>query len=162
MAEDIKIIWNDDLSEGDIKFTGGDLVRELGLQTSVLMSLYTDRRAENDNELPDPLSNDRRGWWGDQINIDFEDDKIGSRLWLLERSKTTEQTLADAKFFIEECLQWMINDEVVQTIDVEVERQNRQDGTATLAGKISIQQTDGIEKAYKFDDLWQGELEEVY
>lgn len=159
MAEDIQVQWNETFNEGDIKFSGGDLVRELGLRTAVLMSMYTDRRADADSVLPDPSSDDRRGWWGDQINIDYVDDRIGSRLWLLERSKTTEQTLADAKFYIEECLQWMIDDEVVQAIEVEVERQNRKDGTATLAGRISIMQSDGTNKAFKFDDLWKAELE---
>lgn len=161
MAEDIKILWNEDLNEGDIKFNAGDLVREAGLRTAVMMSLFTNRRAEVDDVLPDSLSNDRRGWWGDQINLDYQDDKIGSRLWLLERSKTTEQTLADAKFYMEEALQWMIDDEVAQAVDVIVERQNRQDGTATLAGQITIKESDDGVTAFKFDDLWQYEIYEV-
>jgi phage gp46-like protein len=161
MAEDIKIQWNETFNEGDIKFSGGDLIRELGLRTAVMMSMYTDRRADPSDVLPDSLNNDRRGWWGDQINLDYEDDQIGSRLWLLERAKTTEQTLADAKFYTEECLQWMIDDEVVQDIEVEIERQNRKDGTATLAGRISIKQSDGTNKAFKFDDLWKAEILEA-
>lgn len=158
MAEDIKIIWNEDFQEGDINFDGGDLERENGLRTAVLMSLYTDRQANEDDELPDSNSDDRRGWWGDQIDLDFKGDKIGSRLWLLERGKTDDSTLAAAKFYIEECLEWMLDDEVAQAIDVEVERQKRRDGTSTLAANIAIRQSDGGVVALKFNDLWNAEL----
>jgi len=159
MANDIKISWDDDLAEGDIQFDNGDLVREPGLETAVLMSLYTDRLADIDDVLPDSQSDDRRGWWGDLIN-NTNDDQIGSRLWLLERATTTTETLVDAKFYIEECLQWMIDDGVCQDIEVEVERQNRDDGSATLAAKISILKSDGTTTAIKFSDLWDAQIGE--
>jgi phage gp46-like protein len=154
VADDIKILWDNDFQEGDIKYLGGDLVRELGIETAVMMSLYTDRRANTDDTLPDSLSEDRRGWWGDQVT-EFDGDQIGSRLWLLERAKTTEDNLSDAKFYIEESLQWLLDDGVAQDIEVEVERQNREDGTATLAALIKILQTDGGVTAIKYDDLWR-------
>lgn len=157
MASDIKIIWNDIYQEGDIKYDNGDLVREEGLETAVLMSLYTDQRADVDDVLPDPGSEDRRGWWGDQIS-DFEDDKIGSKLWLLERSSTKATVLSDVKFYIEQALQWMIDDGVAQAIEVTVERQNRKDGSATLATQIQIKQSGGGIVAIKFDDLWKAQL----
>jgi len=157
MAEDIKISWNSEFSEGDIQYNNGDLVRELGLETAVLMSIYTDRRASSDDILPDDRYDDRRGWWGDQIT-DYDGDQIGSRLWLLERSKTTEDNINSAKFYLEECLQWMLDDEVAQDIEIEVERQNREDGTATLASQIKIKQSDGGIIALKFKDLWENEI----
>ena len=154
MAEDIKVIWNNDYQEGDIQYNKGDLTRELGLETAVMMSLYTDRQASTDDILPDSNSIDRRGWWGDQIT-DFDGDQIGSRLWLLERSKITDDIISTAKFYIEESLQWMIDDEVVQNIEIEVERQNRADGSGTLAALIQLEQSDGKIVALKYDDLWK-------
>jgi phage gp46-like protein len=121
------------------------------------MSLYTDQRADVDDPLPDPNSEDRRGWWGDQIS-DFEDDKIGSKLWLLERSSTKETVLTDVKFYIEQALQWMIDDGVAQEIDVTTERWNRKDGSATLAVQIEIKQSSGGVTAIKFDDLWKVQI----
>jgi len=100
VANDIKIQWDDNLGEGDIQFDKGDLVREDGLETAMLMSLYTDRQADIDDVLLDSNSDDRRGWWGDLIN-NTDKDKIGSRLWLLQRATTTENTLFDAKFYID-------------------------------------------------------------
>ena len=38
MAEDIAIIWDNDTFEGDIEYNNGDLIRESGLKTAVLMS----------------------------------------------------------------------------------------------------------------------------
>ena len=159
MANDIKMLWDTDLEEGDIQFDKGDLVREDGLETAMLMSLYTDRQADIDDVLLDSNSDDRRGWWGDIVN-NTNNDKIGSRLWLLQRATTTDNTLVDAKFYIEECLQWMIDDGVCQDIVVEVERQNRDDGSATLASKISILKSDGTTTAIKFADLWDAQIGE--
>lgn len=121
MAEDIAIIWNREFQEGDISYKGGELLREKGLKTAVLMSLYTDKRAAPDDELPDLYSTDRKGWWGDQTS-DIPGDEIGSKLWLRSRSKTTPQTLVDVESDVRDALQWMIDDGVAIDIEVEVER----------------------------------------
>lgn len=157
MASDIKAIWNTDYAEADISQSGGDLVREDGLETAVLMSIYTDRQANVDDEIPDGTDN-RRGWWADIVN-NTNDDKIGSRLWLLDRSKTDDQTIADAQFYIEECLQWMIDDGVCQDINVIVERYDIEGSSSRLGFQVSILQSDGTTKALKFNDLWTAQME---
>ena len=153
MAEDIKIIWDNDTFEGDIEYNNGDLTRELGLETAVLMSLFTDRRASIDDELPDSNSDDRKGWWGDQVVVE-EGDQIGSKLWLLSRGKTDQDTMIKAEGYAKEALQWLLDDEVSAKNEVTVERLNRPDGSATLALGIKIYQKDGNVIAMKFDDLW--------
>ena len=48
----------------------GALLREDGLATSVILSLFLDRRAEADDELPDApagVLSPRRGWVGDAL-----------------------------------------------------------------------------------------------
>lgn len=153
MAEDIKIIWNTDLMEGDISYSNGDLVVDDGLETAVLMSLFTDRRAEDDDELPDPNSTDKRGWWGDLVS-DINNDKIGSRQWLLERSKTIDEVLENIKLYAEEALQWMIDDDVVANIEIESERNGDK-----LYYKVIIYKSDGEIVKMKFDSLWKNQIE---
>jgi phage gp46-like protein len=110
---DISTLW--DTTRGDWRLSGVDLVSGDDLVTPVLMSLFTDREANPDDTLTDG-SSDPRGWWGDEGPY-----LIGSRLWLLERAKRTQQTLSLAQGYIEEALQWMIDDGVVDRFDVTVE-----------------------------------------
>ena len=67
---DIKLYSN------DIKIQNGILELDNGLQTAIYISLFTDRRIGEDDEIPD-RSNDRRGYWGDTL----EDEPLGSFLW---------------------------------------------------------------------------------
>jgi phage gp46-like protein len=98
----------------------GRLSLETTLQTAVIVSLLTDRRAEADDRLPflvkseRPIPADRKGWAGDG----FGGQRIGSRLWLLQREKQTPETLRRAVFYSREALQWMIDDEHVVSIDI--------------------------------------------
>lgn len=154
MANDIKILWNDNTYQGDIEYDNGDITRENGIETAVLMSLFTDARASIEDDLPDPENEDRRGWWGDQISVE-EGDAIGSKLWLLARNKTDQQTMIRAEAYTKEALQWLIDDGISIKNEVFVERINRADNSATIAIQIKIYQKDGNEIAMKFNDLWQ-------
>lgn len=155
MARDIKIKWDNDLLFGDFELADGegDLVRETGLETAVMISLFTDGRADDDDELDNP--DDKRGWWGDLTTGD--DDLIGSKLWLLDRSKTTNETIEKTKQYIEEALQWMIDDGVAAKVAIEVERQGDPEN-ARLATLIKIHKSDGNIENFKFDDLWKAQL----
>ena len=103
----------------DWSLVGPDLSTDQGLETAVIISLFTDRLAQPDDQIPDG-SNDRRGWWGDLPLGDEGDtaqpDYIGSRLWLLERGKATVQTAALAQGYCVEALQWMLDDGVAQSV----------------------------------------------
>ena len=148
MASDIKFVWDSTFLEGDLELNNGDLLREEGLTTAVLISLFTDARADDDDEIDD--KNDKRGWWGDLESPS----PIGSKLWQFERSKTTQTVIEQFKKAIEDCLQWMIDDDVAKKINVIVERseENR------LYFSVEIFQTDGNTTALKFNDLWQMEV----
>ena len=84
------------------------------LTRSVLISLFTWRRAADDDALDD---DERFGWWGDSFPS-VADDRIGSRLWLLRRVKLTRQTQLDAEFYAREALQWLIDDGHCSAIDI--------------------------------------------
>lgn len=97
----------------DIGIENGDLLTDYGMRTAVIISFYTDRAANDDDVIPDGTDN-RRGWWADSYNDD--DDKIGSRLWLLGREKQTDETLGRAEEYADEALQWLIDDGVAKTV----------------------------------------------
>lgn len=92
------------------------------LASAVIVSLLCERRAGFDDQLPDALPTtglippDRRGWWGDALDVDGY--RVGSRLWLLKREKQTEETRRRAQFYAEEALQWIVDDGHAVTIDV--------------------------------------------
>ncbi|AUG00659.1 MULTISPECIES: phage GP46 family protein [Pseudomonas] len=97
-------------------FISQDLHR--ALTRSVLISLFTWRRAADDDPLDDE---ERFGWWGDSFPT-VADDRIGSRLWLLRRVKLTRQTQLDAEFYAREALQWLIDDGHCSAVEIISER----------------------------------------
>lgn len=110
---DISTVWDVANSQGDWQVNGADLLSGNDLATAVLISLFTDGLAEASDVIPDG-STDRRGWWGDA----YDKYPIGSRLWLLARSKLTQTVANNAQDYATEALQWMIDDGVVATVTV--------------------------------------------
>jgi phage gp46-like protein len=91
----------------NILVEAGELLADEGLLTAVLASLFCDARARTGDEPPDGTS-DQRGWWGDQF--DEPGDRMGSRLWLLDRSLRTPYTLKRIEDYAREALSWMVAD----------------------------------------------------
>ena len=154
MAGDIRIVWDADLMEGDFSFDTSiqDLESDAGLETAVIISLFTDRRAKEDDILPDSNNPDRRGWWGDLVS-DIENDQIGSRLWLLNRQKTLESVLIKTKEYAKEALAWLIEDKVVVKIDVTVERLGPV-GHDMLALLVQIHKPDRTISPFEYEAQW--------
>ena len=114
---DIALLFDADSGTFDIAVDGGDLVMDDGLATAVLISLFTDARARDDDVLPQGA--DRRGWWGD-IGNDDPNDAWGSRLWLLlERAKVTDDTALMARDMAIEALAWLTADQIASDVAVE-------------------------------------------
>lgn len=110
----IAVGWNGELMAGDVLRSSIGLARDNSLQTCVVLSLFTDRRARADDPLP-ATSADRRGWVGDALG---DGDQWGSRLWLLRRAKETEETRRRAEEYAREALQWLISDTLASRLDV--------------------------------------------
>ncbi|WP_112198581.1 phage GP46 family protein [Rahnella sp. NRRL B-41462] len=106
---DITTVWNAEQSVGDWAEALGDLQQGDDLETAILISLFTDRLAREDDEYD---GDNRRGWWGDQD----QDYSIGSRLWLLRRQKLTLTVANKAQDFAAEALKWLTDDGVVSSI----------------------------------------------
>jgi phage gp46-like protein len=173
---DIAIVWSPSLGVGDWYYevaadglvtdeNGNSIVDETGapildglfsgatdlivgneLGTAVMISLFTDAQADEDDTIPDG-SADPRGWWGD---LD-EDRHIGSKLWLLSRAKQTNTTLALAQSYIGDALQWLIDDEVADSIDVFTEWS----WPGFLGAQIVIHRSNGTTATVRFDWAWQ-------
>lgn len=114
---DIRLNGNARLGNADLTVVENDLETDDGLETAVYLSLFTNRRAEDGDTLPTG-DTDRGGWWGDAFPLS-DGDKIGSRLWLLARSKQTANIPEDAKQYATEALQWLLDDGVSDRVDVE-------------------------------------------
>jgi len=157
MANDIQINWDSDLNQGDFDFdiSTHDLEIDKGLETAVMISLFTDQRASDDDILPDSMSDDKRGWWGDLVS-DIEGDQIGSKLWLLETSKTTKDFLIKYEMFTREALQWLINDGVAAKVDVQVERRGIPGNDQLIIG-VEIFKPDGSVEKFNFEEQWDAQ-----
>lgn len=124
----------------------GDITTDSGLRTAVVMSLFTDRRADADDALPDGSSN-RRGSWQDQY-LDQPGDLQGSRLWLLRREKQTTSVLQRAKQYAEEALQWLIDDAVATAVSVTAVWIN--DGWLALTVRIDLPSDTPFEDVFNY------------
>jgi phage gp46-like protein len=151
---DLKIRWDTDLMEGDLVWDDNDLQLDQGLATAVLISLFTDRRATVDDELPDSDSTDRRGFWGDQVLPARVGEQMGSRLWLLERSKSWDEVEGLAEEYTLEALQWMIDDGIVSQIDIDIEAQPREGSADDLAIKITLHKDEENKENFLFNYEW--------
>lgn len=133
----------------DVGLAGPDLATDEGLETAVLVSLFTDRRAEPDDQLPDG-SDDLRGWWGDTFATQ-PNDQIGSRLWMLCREKQTAAVVERARGYAQEALAWLVADGAAKSVTVEAEIAT----TGVLALAIEIERPDTTRISYRYSYAWE-------
>lgn len=118
------------------------------LQTAIVLSLFTDRRAGPDDVLPRGVA-DRRGWVGEAFVGDGK--PWGSHLWLLTRGKSDQDKPARAKFACEEALSWMLQDGLASRIVVSAEWVA---GTRSERLAVRPQIWQGQDSAPVYDVLW--------
>lgn len=143
---DIALRFDRGTGQFDLAIEDGDLATDEGLQTAVILSLFTDRRALPEDELPGGGS-DRRGWWADA----FRSRRHGSRLWLLGREKAMEDVRRRAEEYAREALEWLIDDRVAAKIDVEAEHLS----PTTLGLNVRIRRGDGEEVETRYSYVWR-------
>jgi phage gp46-like protein len=114
---DIKLT-PDDTGLYDISIKDDDFESVNGFGSAIIVSMFTDGRSPT-YHVPDSVR--RRGWIG---NIGTP--KLPtSLLWLLDQSRLTQTILNSARLYVEECLQWMVDNTIAKTIDVEVTADTR-------------------------------------
>lgn len=152
-AADLALVWKDEAFAADLALDGQDLLNEGGLRTAVILSLFTDRRARADDDLPEAGA-DRRGWWADAL-AEGEDGPIGSRLWLLEREKQLPSVVARAREYAEEALAWLVRDRIASAVAVEAEiTAPTSAGGGVLGLAVRIDRPSGAER-FRFDYVWR-------
>ena len=114
--------------------SGFDFVKEAGrlsvddgLETAVLMSLFTDAPATLDELAAAGLRPDQnRGWWGNDY-AEKPGDILGSKLWLLARAKRTDATLSRAVEYASEAVAHFIADGLASKIPMTAQWYGRTD-----------------------------------
>lgn len=138
-----------DMERGaDWLLDSGDLSSDAALETAVILSLFTDARALDDDALPLGQS-DRRGWWGDTYPV-TPGDRIGSRLWLLAASKQLQAALNDAKAYAEEALAWLVSDGIAANVAVATFIARDE----VMGMQVTITRPTGVDVAMRYDLLW--------
>lgn len=127
------------------------------LQSAIIIALGTDRRAAADDVLPDPDSDDRRGWWGDtNADVLFEGWPIGSRLWLLQRVAITGPeakggaTVGHVKTYLDECLQPFVDAEIASQFTATVTRTD----VESIGADVILYRGPLSAISLRFADLW--------
>lgn len=127
------------------------------LATAVTVALGTDARAKDDDELPDPDSDDRRGWWADtEAEQIWSGWPIGSRLWLLERTKITGaearagSTVARVERYIREALTPLRTKRIVSRIVVVAQR----NGVEGISANVTLYRGPTKSIELQFQTLW--------
>ncbi|WP_334603707.1 phage GP46 family protein [Escherichia coli] len=115
------------------------------LTRAVVISIFTHRRADPDDNADVPM-----GWWGDTWPM-MANDRYGSKLWLLQRSKLTNALVNTVRTYLRESLQWMLDDGVVSRIDIDIQRT----GINELGNSIALWRRDGP-VTISFNDFWRG------
>lgn len=156
---DLAFVWDNDAAGADLVVAGGALQTHSGLRSAILISLFTDARAAEAAILPEEGS-DRGGWWGNDFGGDVgssiadPDDRneLGSKLWLLRRSKHTAQVLRDARQYVLEALSWLTRDGIASAISVEVEGQGDR-----LAIAVTLDRPTGPARE-RYDFTWEASV----
>lgn len=134
--------------EGDLVIDGTAYRESSGLETAIRLSLFTDRRAQEGDDLPDGVEGfgaDLRGWWGSAFLLTGA---MGSRLWTLKRSALTGETRQRARDFALEALAWLTETGIASAVRVETE--------VAAGGILKL----GVEiernrESMRFDFLWE-------
>lgn len=145
---DIKTRWVGQVGAWEID--RADLAVDDGLETAVIISLFTDAYASAEEMAAAGVS-DRRGWWGDTY-ADVRGDRIGSKLWLLAREKRLATVVERARRYAEEALQWLVTDGVAARVVVVAEMV----GTQTLGLQVEIVRRSEPVSRYAFEAFWKG------
>lgn len=135
----------------------GTLDDSQALATAIIVALGTNMLAGPDDILPEPDLTDRQGWWGD---LDAQEIwggwPIGSRLWLLRRSKITDSNAAQGssvawvKSYIAESIQPFISNLIASRMQIDAWR----NGIEQIDAVVRIYRGPLLEINLQFQILW--------
>jgi phage gp46-like protein len=133
---DLRLTWGDDHGAADLTYEDGDLLRDDGLETAILLSLFT---------------GSGEGWWGDEFPV-VADDVFGSGLWEIARAVSIPSTLRRAQELAEAALAWLVTDGVASSVTVVVT------GAAPiLYYAITVARPQEAPAVYRYSYNWQAQ-----
>jgi phage gp46-like protein len=140
----------------------GTLDDTKALATAVVVALGTNGLAASSDILPDPDSSDRQGWWGDlEAEEIWNAWPVGSKLWLLARSKITPSdaaqggTLIAIETYIRDSIQPLVDRQICSDFDVWVTRVDKQ----RIDALVRIYRGPLMEVELRYQILWQEMIE---
>ena len=123
----------------DLEISQVDLVGDNSLKNSCLISVFAYGR---DDETS------RYGYWGDALSLN-QGDLTGSLLWKLSQNPNSQNNRLQMVDAIRGSLDWLITDSVVRSVEVNVDRLDRN----LVVFKIEISRFVGENEVY--DLLWK-------
>lgn len=138
------------LGPADIEVVTGanDVTRDPGLETTVLIAIFTNCRADDGDEVPYDTDG-RGGFFGEEIL----GEKFGSKLWLLYRSNLTNDTLTKAQEYIGDALdRHIINENLAKEYTVSVTKENNR-----MRIVVSLKALDEQDIFYEYYINWQSQ-----
>lgn len=115
----LRLAFTNATGSADLQLTDdGALADDGALETLVLVSLFTDREATRE-EIEAAGLDQQRGWWADADSVrPATAERMGSKLWLLAREKTTLATLRRAEGYALDGLLWLQQQGIADKITV--------------------------------------------
>lgn len=144
MRQDLRLVKNED-GLYDLAVVDGDFEAVNGFDTAILVSLFTDDRAQS---FQVENAEKRRGWAGNVLTAGIGR-SLGSLLWIYQQARLTQDIINQVEIEAEACLQWLIEDNQAKSVSATVTRENSR-GIFIL---IDIVTTDGVNQKYKV--LWR-------
>jgi phage gp46-like protein len=127
---------------------GSDLLGAVNLRTAIGISIFTDRRSNSDDLIPN-----QGGWPGDSIRPDNED-LLGSKLWMYYTEIAIDEHLPPIEDTVRESVQWLLDDNVAKEITVSAFWVSKPNGILQI--NTDVTQFDGTGERYEY--VWNQKL----
>ena len=145
MTQDIAVVIDSitglrDMSIGD----NGDLVASTGFDTSIDNSILVNQRASSEEVAQ---AQERRGWIGDLYprSTDF---KVGSKIWLFEQERRTQNVMNAIRDLAFNSLEWMVEGNHAERITASVEP------VGASEARLTVQIFVGNNLVKRYFNLW--------
>ena len=135
----------------------GQIAEGPSLQAAVFVALLSDAIASPSDQLPDPNSDDLRGWWGD---LDVEEIwggwPLGSKLWLLTRTSIVDQnartgaTITRVQKYLAAALQPFVDNKICSKFTVTAEQVD----IKSIRARVKMYRGPKSAIALEFESLW--------
>ena len=112
----------------DIPVVNNDLEAIDGLETAIIVSLFTYARTDR-NIVADAFR--RRGFSGNLLTLNTNY-QLGSELWTLEQSRLIQDTFNAGENIVRRALNFLIEDGIVDNIEVSMNKSNDREATIEI------------------------------